>query len=109
MSGSVVSNRRLSRRGEWRAGIGAFALVAGMSLAAALLVGLALMAAHRVVNAVPYLGLWMAAGIGAAVVAAVRAARRARCYGIGADIDDDAFSASPLPLVRRSSAGYVMR
>ena len=43
------------------------------------------------------------------VAAAVRAARRARCYGIGADIDDDAFASSPLPLVRRTPAGYVMR
>jgi hypothetical protein len=109
MNGAVVSQRRLSRRGERRAGVGAFALVAGMSVAAALLVGLGLLAAHRVVYAVPYLGVWMLAGIGAAVVAALRAGRRARCYGIGADIDDDAFSASPMPLVRRTPGGYVMR
>jgi hypothetical protein len=109
MNGSVVSQRRLSRRGEWRAGIGAFALVAGMAVGAALLVGLGLLAAHRVVYALPYLGVWMLAGVGAAGLAASRAARRARCYGIGADIDDDAFAAVPLPLVRRTPAGYVMR
>jgi hypothetical protein len=109
MNGSVVSQRRLSRRGEWRAGFGAFMLVTGMAAAAGLLVGIGLLAVHRVVYAVPYLAVWVLAGIGAAVVAAVRAARRARCYGIGADIDDDAFSASPLPLVRRTPAGYVMR
>jgi hypothetical protein len=109
MSGGVVSQRRLSRRGEWRAGFAAFTLVAGMSLASALLVGLALLAAHRVVYATPYLLVWVLAGTGAAVVAAVRAARRARCYAVGASIDDDAFAGLPLPLVRRTSAGYVMR
>ena len=62
MSGGVVSQRRLSRRGEWRAGIAAFALVAGMSLAGALLVGAALLAAHRVVYALPYAVVWMLAG-----------------------------------------------
>ena len=109
MSGGVLSQRRLSRRGEWRAGITTFAVVAGMSVVAALLVGLALLAAHRVVYMVPYLIVWMIAGFGAAVLAAVRAAHRARCYAIGADIDDDAFAASSLPLVRRTSRGYVMR
>ncbi len=109
MSGGVISQRRLSRRGEWRAAAAAFALVAGMSLASALLVGVALLAAHRVVYAIPYLLVWLVAGAGAAVVAAVRAARRARCYGIGTDIDDDAFAASPLPLVHRRPGGYAMR
>ena len=109
MNGGVVSQRRLSRRGEWRAGMAALALVAGMSLASALVVGLALLAAQRVVYAAAYLAVWALAGAGASALAAVRAARRARCYGIGADIDDDAFSASALPLVRRTPAGYVMR
>ena len=109
MSGGVVSQRRLSGRGEWRAGITTFAVVAGMSVMAALLVGLALLAAHRVVYAVPYFTVWMIAGLGAAFLAATRAARRARCYGIGADIDDDAFAASPLTLVRRTARGYVLR
>ena len=93
MSGGVISQRRLSRRGEWRAAVAAFALVAGMSVASALLVGVALLAAHRVVYATPYLLVWLLAGAGAATLAAVRAARRARCYGIGTDIDDDAFAA----------------
>jgi hypothetical protein len=109
MNGGVVSQRRLSLRGEWRAAITTFAAVAGMALAAALLVGGALLAAHRVVYAVPYLLVWMVAGVGAAVLAGLRAARRARCYAIGADIDDDAFAASPMPLVRRTAGGYVMR
>jgi len=109
MNGSVVSQRRLSRRGEWRAGASAFALVAGMSLASALLVGLALLGAHRVVYATAYLTVWTLAALAAAVVAAIRAARRARCYGIGASIDDDAFAGAPLPLVRRTVRGYVMR
>jgi hypothetical protein len=109
MSGGVVSQRRLSRRGEWRAGFRAFALVAGMALAGALLVGVGLLAAHRVVNALPYFLVWMSAGLGGAAVAAARAMRRARVYGVGADIDDDAFAAAPLPLVRRTSGGYVMR
>ncbi len=90
MSGGVVSQRRLSRRGEWRAGITAFALVAGMSLAGALLVGAGLLTAHRVVNALPYAVVWMMAGVGAAIVAAIRAVGRARSYAVGADIDDDA-------------------
>jgi len=105
----MVSQRRLSPRGEWRAGIAAFALVAGMALASALLVGVGLLGAHRVVYATAYLILWLAAGLGAASIAAVRAAGRARCYGIGASIDDDAFGGLPLPLVRRTPRGYVMR
>ena len=109
ISGTVVSQRRLSRRGERRAGISAFALVAAMSLAAALLVGVALMFAHRVLNAAPYLAVWTLAGLGAAVAAAVGVSRRARSYRIGTSIDDDAFAASPLPLVRRTSGGYALR
>jgi hypothetical protein len=109
MNGGVVSQRRLSRRGEWRAGFSALALVAGMSVASAVVVALALVAANRVVYAAAYLVVWLLASAGASLVAAVRAARRARCYGIGADIDDDAFSSSTLPLVRRTPAGYVMR
>jgi hypothetical protein len=109
MNGSVVSSRRLSRRGEWRAAVSAFALVAGMSLASALLVGVALLGAHRVVYATAYFAVWALAGASAAVIAAVRAARRARSYGIGASIDDDAFAGAPLPLVRRTPRGYVMR
>jgi hypothetical protein len=109
INGGVVSQRRLSRRGEWRAGIAAFALVAGMSLASALLVGVALLGAHRVVYATPYFVVWSIAGVGAAVLAALRAGRRARCYGIGTGIDDDAFASSPLPLVHRTPRGYVMR
>ena len=109
MSGGVVSQRRLSPRGEWRAGTKTFALVAGMALAAALLVGVGMLAAHRMVNAWPYLAVWVLAGAGAAVVATIRAVERARSYAIGADIDDDAFAASPMPLVRRTPGGYVMR
>lgn len=109
MSGGVVSQRCLSRRGEWRAGMLAFLLVLGMSLASALLVGVALLGAHRVVYATPYVVVWMMAGVGAAALAGTRAARRARCYGIGTSIDDDAFAAAPLPLVRRTPRGYVMR
>jgi len=109
MSGGVVSQRRLSRRGEWRAGIKTFVVVAGMALAAALLVGGGLLAAHRVVNAAPYLVVWMIAGVGAALFAALRAVGRARSYAVGADIDDDAFAGTPMPLVRRTPGGYVMR
>lgn len=109
MSGSVVSQRRLSQRGEWRAAMSAFVIVAGMSVAMALLVGLVLLGAHRVVYATAYFALWTAATLGAASLAAVRAARRARCYGVGASIDDDAFAGAPLPLVRRTPRGYVLR
>jgi hypothetical protein len=84
-------------------------MVAGMSLAGALLVGAGLLGAHRVVNALPYLVVWMIAGAGAATVAAVRAVGRARCYAVGADIEDDAFAGTPMPLVRRTPGGYVMR
>jgi hypothetical protein len=109
MRGAVVSQRRLSPRGEWRAGITTFTLVAGMTLASALLVGVVLLGAHRVVYATTYFLLWSLAGAGAGVAAAVRAVGRARSYGIGAGIDDDAFAASPMPLVRRVKRGYVMR
>jgi hypothetical protein len=109
MSGGVVSQRRLSRRGEWRAGMVAFWVVVGMALASALLVGVALLGAHRVVYATPYSVVWLIVGVGAAVAAALRAAQRARNYETGTSIDDDAFSSAPLPLVRRTPAGYVMR
>ena len=109
MNGGVVSQRRLSRRGEWRAGMAAFWVVAGMAVASALLVGVALLGAHRIVYATPYLAVWLIAGVGAAVAAALRAAGRARCFETGTSIDDDAFSAGPLPLVRRTPGGYVMR
>jgi hypothetical protein len=109
MRGGVVSQRRLSPRGEWRAGITTFAVVAGMTLVSSLAVGVALLGAHRVVYATTYLLLWTLVGAGAGIAAAVRAVGRARSYGIGAGIDDDAFAASPMPLVRRVKAGYVMR
>ena len=110
MSGGVVSQRRLSRRGEWRAGCHGVRAGGGhVAGAARCWSASALLAAHRVVYALPYLVVWLLAGVGAAMVAAVRAAGRARCYGIGADIDDDAFARSPLPLVRRTPGGYAMR
>lgn len=106
INGEVVSVRRLSRRSERRASLTAFGLVAGMSTATATIVALAMLGAHRVLFLPWYIGLWGAIGLGAATLAAVRAARRARSYNIGAAIDDDAFSALALPLVRRTPAGY---
>jgi hypothetical protein len=109
MSGGVVSQRRLSWRGEWRAAMAAFWTVAAMALGSSLLVGVALLGAHRVVYATPYFLVWFVAGVGASVAAAFRAAGRARRYETGTSIDDDAFSAAPMPLVRRTPGGYVMR
>ncbi|HVV51479.1 MAG TPA: hypothetical protein VHO06_17555 [Polyangia bacterium] len=106
INGEVVSERRLSRRSERRAALAAFGLVAGMSALTAGIVALALFAAHRILFLPAYLGLWAAVCAGAAALAGARAARRARCYNIGAAIDDDAFSPLALPLVRRTPAGY---
>ena len=106
INGEVVSVRRLSRRSEWRAALSAFAAVAAMSGAMAAIVALAMLAAHRVLFLPTYLGLWVLVGLGAATLAATRAARRSRSYNIGAAIDDDAFSALALPLVRRTPTGY---
>jgi len=106
INGEVISVRRLSQRGEWRNAASTFGLVAAMSTAAALLVALALLAAHRVVYGPAYVALWLAVGAIAAALAASRAAGRARTYQIGADIDDDAFSALAIPLVRRTREGY---
>ena len=72
MSGGVVSQRRLSRRGEWRAGMAAFGLVAGMSLAGALLVGVGVCWART--GSCTRCRTWWSgciAGVGAAVVAAI--------------------------------------
>jgi hypothetical protein len=106
INGEVVSERRLSRRSEWRAALAAFALVAAMCAATAAIVASAMLAAHRVVFLPWYSALWVLVGLGSAGLAAVRAARRARAYQIGAAIDDDAFSALALPLVRRTQQGY---
>ncbi|HZL16263.1 MAG TPA: hypothetical protein VFG23_00830 [Polyangia bacterium] len=106
INGEVISVRRLSRRGEWRSAASTFGLVAALSMAAALVVALVLVAAHRVVYGPAYMSLWFAIGAGVAALAASRAAGRARTYQIGASIDDDAFSAIALPLVRRTGAGY---
>jgi hypothetical protein len=106
INGDVVSVRRLSRRSERRAAATAFALVALMAAATAGLVGTVMLGAHRVVFLPAYLALWALVGLGVSVAAGVRAARRARAYRIGAAIDDDAFAAMALPLVRRTSHGY---
>jgi hypothetical protein len=106
INGEVVSVRRLSKRSEWRSALAAFGLVALMSSAAAALVAAAMLAAHRVLFVPTYFGLWAAVCLGAAALAGARAAHRARSYNIGAAIDDDAFSALALPLVRRTRAGY---
>jgi hypothetical protein len=106
INGEVISVRRLSQRGEWRSAASAFGLCAAMSTAAAVVVALALVVAHRVVYGPAYVALWLVIGVGVASLAAVRAAARARAYNIGAGIDDDAFSALALPLVRRTRAGY---
>jgi len=106
INGELVSVRRLSRRSEWRAALASFGVVAGMAAVTAAIVATAMLGAHRVLFLPGFVALWSAVGASAAVLAAVRAARRARTYNIGAAIDDDAFSALALPLVRRAPAGY---
>jgi hypothetical protein len=106
INGEVVSVRRLSKRSEWRSALAAFGLVALMSSAAAAIVAAAMLAAHRVLFIPTYFGLWAVVCLSAAALAAARAAHRARSYNIGAAIDDDAFSALALPLVRRTRSGY---
>jgi hypothetical protein len=106
MNGELVSVRRLSKRSEWRSALSAFGLVAALSAGAAALVGLGLLLAHRVLFMPAFLGLWAAVGLGAAALAAARAAHRARSYDVGTSIDDDAFAALPMRLVRREKSGY---
>jgi hypothetical protein len=109
LGGEVVSTRRLSKRGEWRAAALAFGSTAGLGAGAALIVAGALAAAHRVVFGPAFLMVWVVLGLGGAALAAWRAAARARAYRIGAAIDDDAFSSVPLALVHRGRHGYQMR
>ncbi len=106
MNGELMSVRRLSRRSEWRSGLSAFFVVAAMSAAAASVVAAALLIAHRVLFVPTYLGLWLLVTLGAASLAGYRAARRARAYHVGAAIDDDAFTALPMRLVRREGTSY---
>jgi F0F1-type ATP synthase assembly protein I len=106
ISGGVASERRMSRRGERRAGLSAFSTVAALAAVAAAGVALALLAAHRVVYGPAYMAVWLLVGLGAATLAARRAMRRARVFSVGAAIDDDAFAAEPLRLVRRTADGY---
>jgi hypothetical protein len=106
INGDMISVRRLSARGEWRAGLAAFALVTALTAGGAALVSLVLLAAHRIVYVPAYVALWLLVGLGVASVAAARAVRRARSYCVGAGIDDDAFATAPLPLVRRARGGY---
>jgi hypothetical protein len=109
MGGEVISTRRLSPRGERWAALTTFGVTAGLAVAAGLVAGLVLVAAHRVVYGPAFLAVWLLVGIGAAVLAGRRAAERACSYRIGASIDDDAFSSLPLALVRRTPAGYRIR
>jgi hypothetical protein len=109
INGEVLSSRRLSRRGELRAGLVALAACGALAVVARTVVGLALLGAHRVVYGPAFVAVWAVVGLGAAGLAASRAAARARSYRIGASIDDDAFAATPLALVRRTRDGYRIR
>jgi hypothetical protein len=106
INGGVASQRRLSRRGELRAGGSAFLSVATLAAVAAAAVAIALLVAHRVVYGPAYLAVWLLVGLGAATLAARRAMRRARLFSVGSAIDDDAFAAEAFPLVRRTADGY---
>ena len=108
VSGEVISVRRLCLRSERRAGVVAGATVVALVAGAAALVGLSLVAAHRVVYGTGFVALWSVVGVIAAVRAGVRARARACRYLVGAAIDDDAFSSVPMALVRRTSSGYEL-
>lgn len=108
VNGEVSSVRQLSRAAELRAALVSGAVVLGLAAGAAALVALALVAAHRVIYGTGYVALWAAIGIAAATVAGWRARERARRYVIGASIEDDAFSAVPMVLVRRAPSGYQL-
>ena len=77
LGGEVVSTRRLSKRGEWRAAALALGSTAGLGAGAALIVAGALAGAHRVVFGPAFLMVWAALGLGGAALAAWRAAARA--------------------------------
>jgi len=109
VKGEVVSVRRLSPRGEWRAALAASGVVLALTVAAAVADVAAILASGRVVYAPGFLAVWLSLGAGATAVAAARARARARRYAIGADIQDDAFSSVPMWLVRRSKGAYHLR
>lgn len=106
VNGKVVSVRRLSSLGEWRAALSSGGVVLGLAMGAALLVAVGLLSAGRVVYAPAYVALWVGVGVAAAAVAGNRARARARRYVVGAGIDDDAFSATPFALVNRVHGTY---
>jgi hypothetical protein len=108
VNGELISVRRLSPRAERRAAAAAAALVGSLVMLAMAAVALALMSAHRIVFGPRYFALWALIGVAIVAAAWARARGRARRYAVGASMDDDAFAAAPLPLVRRARAGYLL-
>jgi hypothetical protein len=108
INGELISARRLSPLDEWRQALAAAGLVLAATIGSAVVVGVALLAARRVIYGPGYVALWLAIGVGASALAAARARGRARQYTIGAGIDDDAFAGTPMALVRRGPSGYEL-
>lgn len=99
--GELQSVRSLSPRYEWRA-----AIFAAMTTAAAVLlamVGTAVVIAglDLVVHGTTFVVAWLGVATGVAIVAARRAAERARRYMLGVRIEADAFGPMEVDLVRR--------
>ena len=97
----------LSPDGERRAAV--LAGLASAGLVAAMIAGTVLVNLHRtVVHAPTFLVAWLGVAAAVAVVAARRAADRARRYVVGAALDADAFGSSEVDLVRRGTGGYEL-
>lgn len=98
----------LSPETERRAAVLTAAGTAGVILAA-MIAGAVLLSLRRtVVHAPTFLVAWLGAAAVVAVLAARRAAGRARRYVVGAALDADCFGSSEVDLVRRGAAGYEL-
>jgi hypothetical protein len=108
VNGEVMSVRHLSRRRERREVAVALAIVAGAFVAATGLVAVTLIGTHRIVYGPLFFAAWTGAALAMAFALGWRALDRARRYTVGASIDDDAFAAAPIDLVRRFRNGYQL-
>jgi len=96
----------LSPDGERRATVLAALGTAGLVLVAMIVGAVFLNLRRTVVHAPTFLVSWLGVAAAVAVVAARRAAARARRYVVGAALDADAFGSAEVDLVRRGAEGY---
>ena len=98
----------LSPAQERQAALHAALGAAGLVLAAMILGTVLLNLRRTVIHAPTFLAAWLGIAAVVAVLAARRAAERARRYVVGAALDADAFGSLEVALVRRGPAGYEL-